>query len=133
MKRDQEYRGDSQFLASYRYHRAVGGRCGGAGFQRRRPSASREAPFILQQMGALRYQRHGLTHLPVAQQDYSHQDDIDVGPQGLIMIDFVYLKDNQGGVSRNHRPKDHLQLTRKGPGEAVPSHPRCALPSVKQV
>lgn len=104
MKGDQEYRGDSQFLASYRYHRAVGCRCGGVAFRGGGPVP----PFILQQMGALRCQRHRLTHLPVAQQDYSHQDDIDVGPQGLIVIDFVDLKDNQGGVSRNHRPKDHL-------------------------
>ena len=79
--------------------------------------------------------RHRLTHLPVAQQDYPHQDDIDVGPQGLVMIDFVDLKDNNGGrgsVSRNYRPKDHLPLMREGPGEALPTHPRCAMPSIKQ-
>lgn len=62
---------------------------------------------------------HQLTHLPVAKQDYPHQHDIDVGPQGLVMIDFVDLKDNQGGVSRSHRPEDHLQMTRWSPGEAV--------------
>ena len=50
------------------------------------------------------------THLPVAQQDYPHQDDIDVGPQGLIVIDFVDLKDNQGHVSRNHRLTDQPWL-----------------------
>lgn len=55
--------------------------------------------------------RQGLahsTHLPIAQQNNPHQDNIDVGPQRLIMIDFVDLKDNQGGISRNHVPKYQL-------------------------
>ena len=48
------------------------------------------------------------------------------------MIDFVDLKDNGGGVSRNHMPKDHLLLTRESPGKALLTHPCCAVPSTKQ-
>lgn len=72
------------------------------------------------------------THLPVAQQDYPHQDDIDVGPQGLIVIDFVDLKDNQGHVSRDHRLTDqpwlckwhrHQLSPRAEPGHTTPPLP----------
>lgn len=45
------------------------------------------------------------THLGVAQQDNPHQHNIDVGPQGLIMVDFIDLKDSQGDISRNYGPK----------------------------
>ena len=74
------------------------------------------------------------THLPVAQQDYPHQDDIDVGPQGLIVIDFVDLKDNQGHVSRNHRLTDQPWLCKwhrhqlspgAEPGPTTPPLPPC--------
>lgn len=55
--------------------------------------------------------QRALTYLPRAQQNYPHQDHIDVGPQGLIVVDFIDLKDNQEGfVSRNLRPQDQLWL-----------------------
>lgn len=102
-----------KFLVSFRYHRGSWG-------QAPRLWPSEDARASLEgalhptgNRGSAASGRHPqLTHLPVAQQDYPHQDDIDVGPQGLVMIDFVDLKDNRGGVSRNHRPKDHLPLTR---------------------
>lgn len=61
--------------------------------------------------------RHRLAHLPVAQQDYPHQDDIDVGPQGLVMIDFVDLKDNGGGGCQQ-------ELQAQGPPAADEGGPR---------
>lgn len=56
---------------------------------------------------------HSVTHLPIVQQDNPHQDNVDVGPQGLVMIDFVHLKDKQGYISQNHRFKTlalHMEL-----------------------
>lgn len=53
-----------------------------------------------------------LTHLPVAQQDYPHQHHVDVGPQGLIVVDFIDLKDHQGdAVNGTLRPKDQSWLS----------------------
>lgn len=41
----------------------------------------------------------------MAQKDDPHQHNIDVGPQGLVMVDFIDLKDSQGDISRNQGSK----------------------------
>lgn len=35
----------------------------------------------------------------MAQQDNPHQHNVDVGPQRLVMVDFVDLRDSRGDVS----------------------------------